>query len=137
MGQEANNCPRGKDSWFKIRIDGPSRRSGDLNAGVVFKYSRVVLILSFLKLSCLCLSLFFSSSTLNFRKCKSEDAVLGSGLPCAIFRKQLEEKMSSGLFCCKCPSSPSTVNVNARSADVPALRATRERWVRTAEGRPS
>lgn len=97
MGQEANHCPRGKDSWFKIRIDGPSRRSGDLNAGVDFKYSRLVLILSVLKLPCLCLSLFFSSSTLNFRKCKSEDAVLGSGLPRAIFRKQLEEKMSSGI----------------------------------------
>lgn len=42
MGQEANNCPRGKDSCFKIRIDGPSRRADDLNAGVDFKYSMLI-----------------------------------------------------------------------------------------------
>ncbi|KAM4773538.1 uncharacterized protein ACIQIH_011078 isoform 1-T3 [Cyanocitta cristata] len=39
----------------------------------------------------------FLSLTLNFPKRQSEDTVLGSALPCAIFRKQLEEKTSSGI----------------------------------------
>lgn len=38
----------------------------------------------------------------------------------------------SGLFCCKCPSSPGTANVNARSTD--AQSATWERWVRVGSG---
>lgn len=100
MGQEANNSLHRKDSWFKIRIVGPSRYSGDLNADVDFKYSMLILILIFFNLSCLYLSFFFfffPSLTLNFLKCQSEDTVLGGESPCAIFRKQLEEKMSSGI----------------------------------------
>ncbi|XP_038000890.1 collagen alpha-1(I) chain-like [Motacilla alba alba] len=38
----------------------------------------------------------------------------------------------SGLFCCKCPSSPGSVSVDARSADV--WNATWERWARPGPG---
>lgn len=97
MGQEVNNSLHREDSWSKIRIVGPSRYSGDLNSDVDFKYSMLIKILIFLNSSCLYLFPFFSSLTLNFLKCQSEDMMLGSALPCAIFRKQLEEKMSSGI----------------------------------------
>nr|XP_026646213.1 uncharacterized protein LOC102062690 [Zonotrichia albicollis] len=61
----------------------------------------------------------FLSLTLNFFKCQSEDTVLGNALPCTIFRKQLEEKMSSGirtvLLYLSLPSRP--CNANAPSAE--------------------
>lgn len=59
MDQEANNCLHRKESWFKIQIVGPSHYSGDLNADADFKYSTLILILFFLRLSCFYVHLFF------------------------------------------------------------------------------
>lgn len=93
MGQEVNNHPRGKDSSLKIRIDGLPRCSGDLTADADVIYS----MLGFNFNKHFVFVSLVSSLTLNFRARTGAQAVPCSGLPAAIFRKQLEEKTSLGI----------------------------------------